>query len=238
MSYLIACDDGHGALTPGKRTPLFDNGSFIHENQFNKEACKYFMKEMIRCGQRVIETAEGDKDITLKERVKIANTSKADLFVSFHFNAFNGVWDKTQGGISTYYFTNSGKGRKLAEMVQSELIDGTSQVNRGIHTATFYVLKYTNMTAILIEAGFMDVRKEANLMLNVDFQKEVARETAKGVCKYLGIPYIEESKSYTVLKGDTLYGISKKLNIGVRELAKLNNITDINLIHVGQVLKY
>lgn len=47
-------------------------------------------------------------------------------------------------------------------------------------------------------------------------------------------------KSYTVVKGDTLWAISKKyLGTGTRypELAKLNNISNPNRIYPGQVVK-
>jgi uncharacterized protein YgiM (DUF1202 family) len=46
----------------------------------------------------------------------------------------------------------------------------------------------------------MDVSKEAKLMIDKSFQKEVARETAQGVCKYLEIPYIEEVQPQPVPK--------------------------------------
>ena len=42
--------------------------------------------------------------------------------------------------------------------------------------------------------------------------------------------------NYTVLKGDTLYLLSKKYNTSIEEIKRLNNITS-NLLSVGQVLK-
>ncbi|MBT8260917.1 MAG: LysM peptidoglycan-binding domain-containing protein [Flavobacteriaceae bacterium] len=54
----------------------------------------------------------------------------------------------------------------------------------------------------------------------------------------VGVPYQEEN-SYTehvVVKGDTLYSISKKYNLTVEKLKALNNLNNINL-SVGQVLK-
>jgi polysaccharide deacetylase family sporulation protein PdaB len=41
---------------------------------------------------------------------------------------------------------------------------------------------------------------------------------------------------YTVKAGDTLYSIAKKYGVTVEALAKANNITNYNLIRVGQVL--
>ena len=43
--------------------------------------------------------------------------------------------------------------------------------------------------------------------------------------------------TYTVKAGDTLYSIAKKYNLTIAALAKANNITNYNLIRVGQVLR-
>lgn len=43
--------------------------------------------------------------------------------------------------------------------------------------------------------------------------------------------------TYTVIRGDTLSGIARKYKTTVNELCKLNNITNPNLIKVGQVLR-
>ena len=43
--------------------------------------------------------------------------------------------------------------------------------------------------------------------------------------------------TYTVIRGDTLGGIAKKYGTNVNELCRLNNITNPNLINVGQVLR-
>jgi len=42
---------------------------------------------------------------------------------------------------------------------------------------------------------------------------------------------------YTVQKGDTLLGISRKLDVDYKELIQKNDITNPNLIYTGEVLK-
>jgi LysM repeat protein len=45
------------------------------------------------------------------------------------------------------------------------------------------------------------------------------------------------SQTYTVVEGDTMSGIANKYNLTSQELAIFNAITDVNSLHIGQVLK-
>lgn len=182
----MAIDDGHGANTPGKRTPIIPElGRSIRENEFNKAVAYYLDQELKACGFKTLLVAPTDEDTPLSTRTNRANAAKADIYVSIHYNAGGG------SGVETYHYPSSAKGRKLAQCIHEYVIQGTPQKNRGIKTANFHVLRETKMPAVLIEYGFMDdpSLKEARLMLNKDFQKECARETAQGICKYFGVPY-------------------------------------------------
>lgn len=90
---LIALDDGHGKNTAGKRTPYIKSlGREIRENEFNEPVVDYLKAELQRCGFKTILTAPTDADTPLAQRVAIANNAKADLFISIHFNAFDGTF--------------------------------------------------------------------------------------------------------------------------------------------------
>jgi hypothetical protein len=93
------------------------------------------------------------------------------------------------------------------------------------------------MVAILSENGFMDNKREAMLMLDAAFQKEVAVEHAKGICDYFGVKYvvasIEQITEGTLIMGKSectaeqleSFLLSKnpspKLNISVKDFCKL-----------------
>ena len=68
----------------------------------------------------------------------------------------------------------------------------------------------------------------------------MADAVVKAVLEYKGIPYNEPetviTDTYKVMKGDTLYGIAKKLDTTVDELKKVNNLTS-NQLSIGQILK-
>lgn len=192
MNKLIAIDDGHGMTTAGKRTPFFPNSKrFMHENEFNRVVAQYLKENLERCGFKTIMVAPGDSDVPLKTRTDTANKAGANLYISIHANALNGIWGNQQG-VSTHHYPGSVKGKKLAETIHKYMIQGTQQKNRGIKEDNFHVLRETKMPAVLVECAFMDNLREANLLMTDEFRRECADEMCKGICEYFGVKYIPE----------------------------------------------
>ncbi len=190
----VAISDGHEMTTAGKRTPPIPelNWRVIHENEFNKTVALLLEKELLRCGFDVVNVSSTNND-SLEDRVNRANAEDADIFVAIHYNAYDGVFDDYDPeGISVRIYAKGGNAEKLANAVHKYLIQGTTQKDRGVVVNNFYVLRNTKMPAILTENGFMDNKREAMLMLDKLFQKEVAIEHAKGICDYFDVPYIKE----------------------------------------------
>lgn len=209
MAKLIALDDGHGMTTAGKRTPnIPELGRFIHENEFNRAVVGYLDKELKRCGFATLMVAPGDGDTSLSARTNLANAKNADAFISIHYNAFDGKFDGNDPeGLSVHVYPGSVSGRKLGEAVLKYLKQGTSQKNRGIVESNFHIVRESNMPAILSENGFMDNKREALLMVNVDFQKEVAMEHAQGVCDYFNVKYVAEVEASPGSSSGVLYRV-------------------------------
>lgn len=201
--YKIALDDGHGMNTAGKRTPTLSNGTIMRENEFNSAVVNYLEEELKRCGFDTVLVAPEIDDVALSTRVNRANNAAANIYVSIHANAFDGSFaGSNPEGVEVFYYKNSLQGKRLAEDILKQLIQGTQQVNRGIKTDTFYVLKNTKMPAILVEAGFMDNPRESNLLISDSFRREVAREVAIGICNYFKVTYIAKPK---VVENKKLY---------------------------------
>ncbi|MFC7063014.1 N-acetylmuramoyl-L-alanine amidase family protein [Halobacillus seohaensis] len=196
MAYLIALDDGHGKNTSGKRTPYIDHlGHSIRENEFNKQVVKYLDTELKRNGFDTLLVAPTDVDTSLSKRTKRANNAGADAYVSIHYNAYDGSFTGSNpSGIELYVYPGNlnRKAGKLAYHIGSYLRKGTKQNYRGVKEANFQVLRETNMAAVLSENGFMDHPDEAMLMMDAEFQQEVAIEHAKGICDFFNVLYVRE----------------------------------------------
>ncbi|ABR48592.1 cell wall hydrolase/autolysin [Alkaliphilus metalliredigens QYMF] len=186
----IVIDNGHGLNTPGKRTPILPDGTQIREWQFNFPTAKKLGELLIHNGFDIVYVSDTEEDTPLGTRTTRANEAGADIFVSIHYNAFQGTWG-THGGIETYHYPNSSNGQSLAQEIQRELIQETGLRDRGVKSANFQVLRETAIPAVLCECGFMDNLEEASLMLDEAYQWKCARGIAKGICSYLGVEYQE-----------------------------------------------
>ena len=101
----------------------------------------------------------------------------------------------------------------------------------------YYILRETNTDEpILVEYGFIDNKKDSVKLNNnlLDYVEGVV----EAIANYLGYDYNigSNEEEYIVQKGDTLYSISRRFNILVDELKRINNLTS-NILTVGQVLK-
>jgi len=232
VAKLIALDDGHGMETAGKRTPMINElGRFVRENEFNRAVISLLDKELQRCGFRTLLVAQGDSDVPLLTRTNLANSLKADAYVSIHYNAFDGTFvAPNPEGLSVHVYPGSVSARRLGECVLKYLRQGTPQVIRGIKESDFHVLRKTSMVAVLTENGFMDNKAEAMRMLDPAFQKEVAVEHAQGICEYFGVAYVPEpppKQLYRIVFDGKPYGV----------FGDIDNITRAVQQHLATVTK-
>ena len=110
----------------------------------------------------------------------------ADLAVSIHLNAFNGV----ANGTECICFQRGSKGQYLASCIQQRLVDLLGTYNRGVRfeedkpkekRLSFIML--TNMPAVIVEPAFIDNDDEC--MLVVNHKEEIAKAIADGIMEYI-----------------------------------------------------
>lgn len=227
---LIALDDGHGADTPGKRTPKFEDGSFMHENEFNSAVVTILDEILMHNGFNTLLVAPTHEDTPLNERTKLANEKMADFYLSVHANAYTGEWNDAHG-ISIFHYTGSVEGKKAATIIYKYALQGTNLKGRGIKTGNFHVLRETYMPAVLIECGFLDNKEEAKLLMSNEYRNECAIEIGKGICEYFGV-------EFNPLEDDTMKKSSIKVNIlGNETTVEGIFIDDKNYVSIRELLE-
>ena len=181
MPKKVFLDPGHGGN---------DSGAIGVNNLYEKDIVLQVAKKveelLKRQGLEVKLSRDVDKTLALKDRTDMANSWKADCYVSIHCNAFNG----NAKGLETYSLNENTS--NLASNIHSELLNTKAYtVNRGTKTANFYVLRYSSMRACLVEMAFIDNVEDINML--TQRQDDLATGIAKGICKYLNVEYKPQS---------------------------------------------
>ncbi|MBP2652319.1 MAG: amiC 3 [Firmicutes bacterium] len=187
LNKTIAIDPGHGGCDPGATGP-----TGIREKD-NTLAISLLLRDRLeRNGAVTVMTRDADKEVSspnasseeeLGARVDIANEANADIFISIHNDAFT---NNTASGTTTYHYGDA-ESTKLASYVQKCLTEELGTKDRGARFASFYVIRYTDMPAILVEVAFISNPEEEMLLASVDGRCKAAESIFLGIVKYFKV---------------------------------------------------
>ena len=168
---------GHGGSDPG----AVANG--LYEETINLNALLACREELLRHNVTVVCSRTTDVNDPVSQEVKEANSSGADIAVSFHANAGGG------DGFEAYYHSTSAKGKKLAGLCE-KYVKALGQNSRGLKNGDkLYFIRNTKMTAVLVESFFVDNSIDKNIGDTVAEQRAFGVAYAKAILEYLGITY-------------------------------------------------
>ena len=186
----IAIDPGHGGSDSGAIGP-----TGIMEKSVTMRVSRELKRLLEAEGATVILTRTGDTEVSekgasatsveeLQARCDVANKAKADIFLSIHADAFT---NREVKGTTAYYYAQGTKQSKLlADSVRTALIDAIGTVDRGTQSCNFYVVKHTDMPAILVEISFISNPDEEKMMNSETGIKKIAQGIADGIADYFG----------------------------------------------------
>jgi len=195
---VIVIDPGHGGVNGGT-VSVADRRP---EKEFTLDWARRLQPLLEQEGWRVFLTRTNDVDVALSNRVTVAESRHADLFVSLHFNSV--APDQRPAGLATFCLTPVGlpssvtrgeypdsplqgypnnsfdaQNVLLAEQLQRSLLRATGLEDRGVNRARFIgVLRAQHRPSVLIEAGFLSNPREAKRIENPDFRQRLALAVA------------------------------------------------------------
>lgn len=188
-------------------------------------------------------TRTGDTTLNPTERINTIRpnvTSSNDIVISNHLNAGGG-----DGAEVVYALRNNdtlarsildnieATGQNIRKWYQRKLPSDSSK-------DYYYIIRNTSPAeSVLVEYAFLDSTKDDKRQIKNDWERW-AEAVVKAVADYKGYNYVAPggntvNDTYTVQKGDSLWSIAKRFNVGVNEIKSANNLTS-NLISVGQQL--
>lgn len=160
-SKIIVIDAGHGGKDGGA---VGNGGKWVEKNIVLSVSLK-IGDELKKKGYKVFYTRTTDKFINLRDRTKIANDKKANLFVSIHANAaINATKAKTMQGIETFFLSpaRSERSKEVAE-----------QENKADFEEANFFLKQNFLSALSREKIIASNR------LAIDIQKNILSAVRK-----------------------------------------------------------
>lgn len=179
----IVIDAGHGLPDQGAE------GFFgTTEQAINLSIALKLQKLVEQSGATVILTRSDENGIystdaesirekkvsDIKNRVEIANTSEADIFVSIHLNKYPD--SSKYRGWQTFYQEDSEESKTIAEKIQEYLnknieYDNTRSV---LPISDVYIMEHIKIPSVIVECGFLSNEEETELLMTDEYQNKIA----------------------------------------------------------------
>ncbi|QEK11212.1 N-acetylmuramoyl-L-alanine amidase CwlD [Crassaminicella thermophila] len=197
LNKVVIIDAGHGGIDGGAV-----GKSGVCESHINLKIALKLRKLLEQEGAIVLLTREDDvglysdtgtvrkkKNEDLRNRKKLRDESQADLFISIHMNSFG---QSKYYGAQTFYPKKSEESKRLAELIQEELIrvidNGNNRVAK--EKSDVYLLKSCKIPMVLVECGFLSNPMEERLLQEDKYQEKIAWSIYIGILRY----FQEENK--------------------------------------------
>jgi N-acetylmuramoyl-L-alanine amidase len=157
-----------------------------------------------RMGWEVVLTRRDDRDLSLPERVLVADRCGADLFLSLHFNSAFPQTEQT--GLETFCTTPVGLPSTLTRNYEDDvtrvfpnnthdddnlryavrlhraLLEAVGMADRSVRRARFMgVLRSQQRPAVLLEAGYLSNPEEARRAGTPEYRQRLAEAVASAL---------------------------------------------------------
>ena len=161
----VIIDPGHGGADPGAVRGR------VYEKDINLDIAIRLRNLLVEAGAEVVVTRDDDISMELEERVEKANSSGADAFVSIHCNS---VFDIFPGGTETFYYNLAPYSQELGVLVHMYLLRSINLLDRKVKSRNLYVLRHTNIPAVLVEVAFLSNDYEFSRLQDTSFREKAA----------------------------------------------------------------
>ena len=189
LKYTVVLDAGHGGIDVGAS----GGTTGVNESDLNLEICKElqnvfeengFIVVMTRNDQNGLygDTSKGFKMRDLNRRLEICKNSGADVFISIHLNSYS---SSKRRGAQVFFKGGSEQGKRFADSIQTELnlLKESKRMYDAI-SGDYYLLNECNITAVIVECGFLSNPEEENLLLDGNYRKKLAKSIFLGTLRY------------------------------------------------------
>ncbi len=177
--FKVVIDPGHGGPDPG----AVGIGG-LRETDVVLDISIQVASLLRAKGVKTTLTRTSEVDLDLPPRVAMANRYGATAFVSIHANASRNP-RKDVNGIETFFYSGS-RAVRLANKIQQQVLNTSpGSPDRGVRRGRFFVIRRTNMPAVLVETGFVTGSLDASRLKKAHHRRKLAFAITTGILHYL-----------------------------------------------------
>lgn len=128
---------------------------------------------------------------TLAEVIAQSNSGNYDVHLALHSNAAPPSLSGKLMGADAYYYPNSVKGEKLADIIvknYKKIYPYPSKV-KALTSINLAEISKTRAPAVLFEVGYHDNEEDAKWIL--DNINNIAKNLVESLCEYFDIPFVD-----------------------------------------------
>lgn len=187
---VVILDSGHGGVDPGK---IGVDGSL--EKDINLQITQLVKQYLEASDVEVIMTREDDRGLykesdshkkmaDMRARCQLINDTAPDLVVSIHQNSYH---EEAISGGQVFYYKNSEKGKRLAEILQRrfDFVLGEKNTRKAKANDSYYLLLHVKHPIVIVECGFLSNWNESALLVSEEYQNRLAWTIHMGIMEYL-----------------------------------------------------
>lgn len=176
--FCVVIDAGHGGSDGGT-----GSGEII-EKDINLSVALKLKAILEDSNLEVVLTRSSDENVSLAQRASVANDADADFFISLHCNYYED--DGQIAGLECYYNSpDETESKVYAESIINAVSLSGDIKARDAKAESFYVLRNTQMPAVLVEMGFLSNYSERQKLLSEDYQEILSQKIAEGILQEL-----------------------------------------------------
>ena len=150
----------------------------------NLAIAKKLKEKLLSLGAAVQMTRNGDENVELADRPKLARDLGGDLFISIHNNAIADGEDPfgQPRGFSVYYYHR--QSLPLAEAIHRSYLKNIQLPDEGLRYGDYMVARMAWMPAVLVESAYLILPRQEEMLNTPAFQEQLAGAISEGVLDF------------------------------------------------------
>ncbi|MCX7046782.1 MAG: N-acetylmuramoyl-L-alanine amidase [Candidatus Sumerlaeota bacterium] len=161
---IICVDPGHGGGSFGTTGAMG-----IREKVFNLANAKALEKRLTAQGANVMMTRDSDRDVSLEDRIALAERENVDMFISLHCDGVGESVDPLQGrGGSVHYYhpLSAALAGRVAARLGAALKENSIPMFGLVSNNLFVARESTWFPAILVECSFLTHPEDEAILIS------------------------------------------------------------------------